>query len=105
MGFIALLITVSGNVLAHPPKKGERGKGCSWRHLCDEEAFGYLGLMFPVDPNEFGKGEVSLRALVFFFSVSEPMASAEAIVGIGSRITAKFSKKKIEKNRGQANNT
>ena len=49
--------------------------------------------MFPVDPNEFGKGEVSLRALVFFFSVSEPGASAEAIVGIGSRITAKFSKK------------
>lgn len=93
LGLITFLIMVSGNVLAHPPKRGERGKGCFWRHRWDEEAFGYLGLMFPVDPNEFGKGEVSLRALVFFFSVSEPRASAEAIVGIGSRIATKFSKK------------
>ena len=52
------------------------------------------GLMIPVDPDEFGKGEEALEAFVFFFSVSKARASSEAVVGIGPWIAFEFLKKK-----------
>jgi len=49
--------------------------------------------MSPIDPDEFSQGEVSLRASVFFLPISKSRASTEAIIGVGTWIAAKFSKK------------
>ena len=48
--------------------------------------------MRPIDPDEFIQGEVSLRASVFFLSVSKSRASTEAVIGVGTWIAVKFSK-------------
>ena len=49
--------------------------------------------MIPVDPDEFGKGEEALGALVFFFSVSKARASSEPLIWVSPWITFEFLEK------------
>ena len=69
---------------------GKRGWRCVFG---GEEPLWYSSLLFPVDPDELGKGEEPLGALIFFFSVTKTRTSSEAVVWIGAGIAFEFLKK------------